>query len=81
MNQDYSYFNEKQLEAFLNPNEEPKNIFDQLIWKYIHKADSFNVKDISLYTADMLLNSIDIDEVYLYTPILIYIIREALGLN
>ena len=81
MNQDYSYFNEKQLEAFLNPNEEPKNIFDQLIWKYIHKADSFNVKDISLYTADMLLNSIDIYEVYLYTPILIYIIREALGLN
>ena len=77
---DYSFFNETQFRAFMDPNIEPLNEYERLIWKFIHKQNvTFN--DISLYTADALISSINHRDIYLYTPVVIYIMRRILGFN
>lgn len=78
---DYSFFDETQLNSFLDKNNEPKNEIDKLIWKYIHKGTSINSLDISLNLSDALLSSIRHMDTFLYTPILIFIIREILIMN
>lgn len=79
MNQFLSYFDDAQMEAFMGPYE-PNNEYEKLIWKFIHRTD-LTIHDISLYTADALLNSIRHRDVYLYTPIIIYIIRFIMDLK
>lgn len=82
LSQNYSFFDDIQLNCFLNSKEEPTTSeYDKLIWKYIHKQDSLSVKDISLYTSDSLLSSIRHIDIFLYTPIIIYIIRKILRMN
>lgn len=82
LSQNYSFFDDTQLNCFLNSEEEPTTSeYDKLIWKYIHKQDSLSVKDISLYTSDSLLSSIKHIDIFLYTPIIIYIIRKILMMN
>jgi hypothetical protein len=77
-----SYFDEKQFKALLDDKKEPTaNEYEKLIWKYIHKQDSLTINDISLYTADALLSSIDHWDIFIYTPIVLFIIREILSLN
>lgn len=78
---DYSFFDETQLNSFLDKNNEPKNEIDKLIWKYIHNGTSINSLDISLNLSDALLSSIRHMDTFLYTPILIFIIREILIMN
>lgn len=77
---DYSYFSETQFECFMNENTEPLNEYEKLIWKYIHK-DNITIQDISLYTADALISSIKHFDIFLYTPMIIYIIREILWMK
>ena len=77
---DYSYFDEVQFETFMNENVEPLNEYEKLIWKYIHK-DNISIEDISLYTADALISSVKHISIFLYTPMIIYIIREVLRLK
>lgn len=78
---EYSFFDETQLNSFLDKTNEPKNEIDKLIWKYIHKGTSITSLDISLNLADTLLSSIRHMDTFLYTPILIFIIREILRMN
>lgn len=78
---EYSFFDETQFNSFLDKSNEPKNEIDKLIWKYIHKGTSINSLDISLNLSDALLSSIRHMDTFLYTPILIFIIREILTMN
>lgn len=81
LNQDHSYFDDIQFQSFIGKDEPVSSEYDKLIWKYINKHNSLNIQDISLYTADALLSSIKEIDVFLYTPIIIYIIREILSMN
>lgn len=74
-----AYIDETQFNAFLNPDEEPLNDYEKLIHRYIHKED-LSLNDISPYTADALISSVRHRDIYLYTPIIIYIIRHILGI-
>lgn len=78
-NQDYSFFDGKQLAALIG-DEEPYNEYAKLIWKFVHKKD-LNIHDISIHTGDAVLNAVKHKDVYLYTPIVIYIVRFILDLN
>ncbi len=79
LNQFHSYFDDAQLAAFLG-KEEPINEYEKLIWKFIHRTD-LTIHDVSLYTADALINSVRHHDVFFYTPIIVYIIRFILDLN
>lgn len=82
LNQDYSFFDDKQFNSFLNGNIEPTSSeYDKLIWKYINKPSNLSIQDVSLYTADVLLSSVKQIDVFIYTPIVIYIIRKILQMN
>ena len=76
----YSYFNDTQFNAFLDDKYEPENEYEKLIWKFIHK-ESISIHDVSLYTADALLSAVNTKEIFMYTPIIIYIIRQILEMG
>lgn len=78
---DYSFFDNDQLNAFLNPETPPSNEYEKLIWGYIHHGNQLSTKDVSLYTADALISSIRKLDTFLLTPIIIYIIRQILRMN
>ena len=73
-------FDDETFSALINNDNMPYNEYEQLLWKYIHRTD-LKLEDIPLTIADTLINSIDRWEVFFYTPIIIYIIREILKLN
>lgn len=76
------FFDEDQINSFMDKDNEPTaSEYDKLIWKFIHKPNSINISDISLYTADPLISSVKHIDLYLYTPIIIYIIRKILSTN
>ena len=74
-----SYFDSKQLKAF-NSNIEPTNDFEKIIYNYIHNTN-MTLKDIPLTLADGLLLSQHIKDIFLYTPIVLYIIKQLLRMN
>ena len=76
----YCYFDDEQFNAFLDDKHEAANEFEKLIWKFIHKKD-LNIHDISLYTADALLSTVNTRDIFLYTPMIIYIIRQILQMQ
>lgn len=78
---EYSFFDADQLAAFIDVNHEPTSYYEKLIWKYIHYPNQLKITDVSLYTADSLISSIRHIDTFLYTPIVIYIIRAILGMN
>lgn len=80
-NQRYSFFDDTTLNALLDPDHEPLGEYEKLIWKYIYKPNQLNIQDVSLYTADALINSVRHIDTFLYTPIIIFIIRTILGMN
>lgn len=80
-NKDYCIFDTDQLNAFLDKNNEPCNEYDKLIWKYIYKSDTLNVHDVSLFTADALISSERHIDVFVYTPLIVYIIRRIIKTN
>ena len=80
-NRQYSIFDNDTLNALLNNRYEPVNEYEKLIWKYIYKPNQLTIKDVSLYTGDALINSIRNIDTFLYTPIIIFIIRRILGMN
>lgn len=80
-NQELSMFSPEQFSALMNPDAVIPCEFEKLLHKFIHKGQSLNLNDISLYTGDSLLNSIRNVDVYLFTPIVIYILRFILNLN
>lgn len=75
----YSFFDDNQFRALMD-KKEPYSDYEKLIWKYVNKTD-LSINDISLYTADALLSSVRNRDIYLYTPIIIYIMREILDMN
>lgn len=77
-----TWFSDEQFRTFLDP-EQPAfaNEYDLLIWKYINKHDSISIKDISLYIGDALISSVNHRDIFLYTPIIIYIIRQILQMQ
>lgn len=79
--QKYSFFDSVQVAAFEDLTKVPNSEYEKLIYKYMNEPHSISIEDVSLYTADALLSSIKHSDVYLYTPIVIYIIRQILRLN
>lgn len=79
--QEHSFFDTEQLNSFMNSDLEPANEVDKLIWKFIHKGTDIRIQDVSLYIADALISGIRSLDTYLYTPIIIYIIRTIMGMN
>lgn len=80
--QNYSFFSEEQFQSFLDPKQEPTGSeYEKLLWKFIHKQDTLSIHDVSLYLADMLISSVKHIEVFIYTPIIIYIIRKILRMH
>lgn len=77
-----TFFSDEQFRAFLD-SEQPAfaNEYDLLMWKYINKQSSLSINDISLYLGDALLSSVNHRDVFLYTPIIIYIIRQILRMQ
>ena len=75
----YSFFDDNQFRTLMDVKE-PYSDYEKLIWKYVNKTD-LSINDISLYTADALLSSVRNKDIYLYTPIIIYIMREILDMN
>lgn len=80
INVENSFFDETQIKSFMSNDIPDASEYDKLIWKYIHNTN-IPINEISLYTADALLSSIRNIDVYLYTPIIIYIIRKILMMN
>ena len=74
------FFDDTQFKAFMDPDHEPSNDYEKLIWKFINRTD-LTIDDISLYTADALISSVRHIDIFLYTPIIIYIIRQILDMN
>lgn len=80
-NQRYSFFDDTTLNALLDDKHEPVGEYEKLIWKYMYKPNQLTIHDVSLYTADVLINSVRHMDTFLYTPIAIFIIRKILGMN
>lgn len=78
--QKYSFFDDDQFISFLNHTKEPSSEYEKLIWKFINKKD-LSIHDVSLYTGDALLSSVNHIDIFLYTPIVIYIIRHILDIK
>ena len=79
--QEYSFFDGEQLKIFTEGVPPRGFEYDTLIWKFIHNGTNISIKDIPLTIGDALLSSIRHRDVYLYTPIIIYIIRQILQMN
>lgn len=80
-NRDRSIFDNNQFNSFMNPNIEPVNEYEKIIWKYIHKSNQLTITDVSLETAHALMSSIKNIDTFILTPIVIYIIRQILDLS
>ena len=76
-----SIFDEKQFKALLDKESKITNKFEKLIHAFIHKGQNISIRDISLYIAEGLLSSVNAIEIFLYTPIAIYIIRKILTMS
>lgn len=79
--QDKSILDSSQFNALLNEEKIPSDEVDKLLWKFIHDSEHLNVKDVSPYMADLLLNNYKTMYTYIFTPIVIYLIRHILGMN
>ena len=75
-----SFFDNIQLNAFMDKDHEPYNDYEKLIWKYIYKSN-LELSDVSLHVADALITSVKHRDIFLYTPIIIYILREIIAMN
>ena len=73
------YFDSKQLKAF-NGNVEPTSDFEKIIYNFIHNKN-MTLEDIPLTLADGLLMSQHLKDIFLYTPIVLYIIKQLLRMN
>ncbi|MCM1440030.1 MAG: hypothetical protein NC131_12640 [Roseburia sp.] len=81
-NRGYSFFDDVQFNTFMNDNPGPiSSEYDKLIWKYIHHPNDMSIKDVSLNTADALISAVKHIDTFLYTPIIVYIIRKILRMN
>lgn len=81
LNQDLSFFDDKQLTAMMDESAMCVSEFEKLIHAFIHKGQNISLHDVSLYTGETLYSSINKLDVYLYTPIVIYIIRKILSMS
>lgn len=79
--QEYSFFDDTQLNAFIDKTHEPSSEYEKLIWKFIHNGTNLSIDDISLYLADTLVSSIRHKDIFFYVPIIIYIVRKILRMN
>lgn len=74
------YLDDTQLNGFLDDEFPPRsNEFELLLWKYMHRPDTLSLKDISLDTGDPLIKFAKYSwETFIFTPIIIHIIRQIL---
>lgn len=75
----FSYFDETQFISLLEDKQEPFYDYDKLIWKFIRNKE-LTYQDVPLTLGDSLFKSSKHLNVYLYTPIIIYILRFILKL-
>lgn len=70
------YFDTESFNA-LNIKICPDNSYEKLMWLYIHR-DHLSINDIPLDTGDVLLSGADEKYIWLYTPMILYIIKRIL---
>jgi hypothetical protein len=75
-----TFFTQEQVDFFKDEHLVKDNEYEMLIKKFIQGSIT-SVQDISLYTADSLISSSKTLDVFLYTPIIIYIMRKILQLS
>lgn len=73
------YFDSAQIKGF-NGHLEPNSDFEKIIYHYIHNPN-MTLNDIPLTLADGLLMSQYLKDIFLYTPIVLYIIKQLLRMN
>ena len=78
LNQGASVF-PKEMYNSLNSNLVPVNPYEKLLWKFVHH-NSLSLEDVELNTGDVLFSGSTHRDVWLYTPIIIFIIRKILSL-
>jgi hypothetical protein len=76
-----TYFDTKQLTSLMEYESIIGNDYERLIHKFIHSSNTICTADISLNISQTLFTSVNSMEVYLYTPIILYIIRKIMRLN
>lgn len=69
----------KEIYNSLASNLVPTNPYEKLLWKYVHH-DIINLTDAELNTAEALLTGSTHRDMWLYTPIIIFILRKILSL-
>ena len=79
-NEIYYTFTAEQLNGLLDEHHPPKNQYEALLWNYMYNKH-ISIHDVSLHLGDVLFNAMDGQDIYLLTPILIYIIREILTMK
>ena len=79
-NEIYYTFTAEQLNGLLDERHPPKNQYESLLWNYMYNKH-ISIHDVSLHLGDVLFNAMDGQDIYLLTPILIYIIREILTMK
>lgn len=75
----YYVFSSEQLDGLLS-HLPPKNEYEKLIWLYMNRTD-ITIHNVSLDLHNVLTSMIDDRDVYLLTPIIIFIIRQILDMH
>ena len=79
--QERSFLDEEQIKSLEDASVEPINAYEKLLHRFIHKRDTLSIHDIPKNIMDDLLNANRKIDVFIYTPISIYMIRKILRLN
>ena len=79
--QERSFLDEEQIKSLEDASVEPINAYEKLLHRFIHKRDTLSIHNIPKNIMDDLLNANRKIDVFIYTPISIYMIRKILRLN
>ena len=77
--QQYSYFNHNQIDCWMN-NHTPSTDYETLMGKYFHDSN-LTINDVPLTLSNTLLSLKDNLSIFLYVPIIVYVIRETLKMG
>lgn len=76
--QEHCYF-PKDMYNSLSSNVVPNNPYERLLWTYIHH-DSVSLSDVPDNLGAVLMNGSDSKEIWMYTPLIIFILKKILSM-
>ena len=80
LHQEHCYFDQNTLDLFMNGGTS-SNDMENVLYKYINNPHNISFDDIPLTLMNSLLSSERNLDIYLFTPILIFIIRKLIKMN